>query len=239
MSSKKTKGKKEPTDKQVRLYNFIQRYEGEHGYAPSYREMQNQVGFSSTSVVNYNLAKLETLSLIERDPNVARGLRVIKPLRERFQEAAQTVQHTIQEMLSIPIIGRVVAGKPVPVPASDFSYFDADYAVDVAYSMLSLRGDALERLYALEVKGDSMVEDLVNDGDIVVLQPVQDAENGEMVAVWLPDEDETTLKRFYREDKRIRLQPANPKMDPIYISDERSMEIQGKVLLIITPMKSM
>ena len=119
----------------------------------------------------------------------------------------------------------------MPVPQSDFSYYDADSMVDVAASMIpssATKGN----LYALEVQGDSMIDAMVYDGDIVILQPTQQANNGEMVACWLNDDDETTLKYFYLEKDRVRLQPANPTMDPI-MKDPTHVEVQGKVVMVI------
>ncbi len=229
--------RKKPTDVQKRLLNFIQHYDAENGYPPTFREMKNQVGISSTSMVDYNLKHLEKLGLIERDPNTSRGLRVVQHLIDQIQESAITIQRTTQDLLSIPVYGRIVASQPVPIPRSDFNFFDAETTVDVAPSMLPVRNSNVNQLFALQVQGESMIDDMVNDGDIVIMQSAQEARNGDMVAIWLSDEDETTLKRFYREKDRIRLQPANPTMEPIYISDKRSIEIQGKVLLIITPMK--
>jgi repressor LexA len=93
--------------------------------------------------------------------------------------------------------------------------------------------DKKEDLYALEVKGTSMIDAMVNDGDIVIMKHAQEARNGEMVAIRLADEDETTLKYFYRENGGVRLQPANPTMQPIIIDDPSSVEVQGKVVLVI------
>ncbi|MEJ2759608.1 MAG: S24 family peptidase, partial [Anaerolineales bacterium] len=105
----------------------------------------------------------------------------------------------------------------------------------VARSMLSEK-DANANLYALEVQGDSMIDAMVNDGDIVVMKHTQDAQNGEMVAVRLKDSDETTLKYFYRENGRVRLQPANPTLQPIIIENPNTVEVQGKVVLVIRQM---
>ena len=229
--------RKNPTDVQKRLLNFIQEYDAKYGYPPTIREMQDKVGISSTSVVDYNLKSLEALGIIKRDSKNSRGLRVVMPIYEQVQGAISVVHQTAKDLLSIPLVGRIVASQPVPMPSSFFNYFDADTTIDVALSMLPVRKSNITELFALQVEGDSMIEDMVNDGDIVVMQSDQEIGNGDMVAVWLSDEDETTLKRFYREKDRIRLQPANPTMEPIYISDKRSIEIQGKVLLIITPMK--
>ena len=137
------------------------------------------------------------MGYIKREDHISRGIRLVK--------------ETLSEMLRIPVIGRIAAGLPMPVPSSDFSYFDPDTGIDIARSMLPAR-EKISDLFALEVRGDSMIDAMVNDGDIVVFKRVQEAKNGEMVAVWLNDRDETTLKYFYLENGRVRLQPANPSM---------------------------
>ena len=121
-------------------------------------------------------------------------------------------------------MGNIVAGEPMPIPGSDFSYYDPDSGIDIARSLLPA-GDKPEDLYALKVHGDSMIDAMVNDGDIVIMKKVNTACNGEMVAVWLNDREETTLKYFYLENGRVRLQPANPSMQPIYINDPRVVEV--------------
>jgi repressor LexA len=122
------------------------------------------------------------------------------------------------------------------MPTSDLSYYDAEASVDIARSLLPTRD--VSDLFALEVSGDSMVDAMINDGDIVVMKKAQSANNGEMVAVWLDDKDETTLKYFYKEANRIRLQPANPYMGPIYVEDPKSLRIMGKVVMVIRQIKS-
>jgi repressor LexA len=149
-----------------------------------------------------------------------------------FKQTAQSIVDTVDELLKIPVIGRIFASKPVPVPASDFSYYDAETMVEVARSMLPRR-EKIADLYALEVHGDSMIDAMIYDGDIVIIKPTQEARNGELVAIWLNDRDETTLKYFYLENGRIRLQPANPTMKPIYIEDPNVLEIKGKVVMVI------
>ena len=105
--------------------------------------------------------------------------------------------------------------------------------VDVAASLLPGRERGARDLFALEVQGDSMIDAMINDGDIVIMKPAMEARNGEMVAVWLDDRDETTLKYFYLENGRVRLQPANPTMKPIYIDNPARVRIQGKVVMVI------
>jgi repressor LexA len=210
----------------------------QYGYPPSIREICSRANISSTSVANYYLDRLEELGYIERDRQVARGVRLIKmheeaSLTEKMQEAVQAVKQSVEEMLSIPVVGRIVASNPVPVPSSDFSYYDAEAAVNIARSMLPLRDSNLGELFALEVDGDSMIDAMVNDGDIVIMRRTQEARNGEMVAVWLTDKDETTLKYFYRENGKVRLQPANPTMQPIFVDDPNTVQIQGKVVMVM------
>jgi repressor LexA len=133
----------------------------------------------------------------------------------------------VDDLLRIPVVGRIFASSPVPVPSSDFSYYDAETMVDVARSLLPSREKGND-LFALEVQGNSMIDAMVNDGDIVIMKAAQEARNGELVAIWLKDRDETTLKYFYLENGRVRLQPANPQMQPIYIEDPVSLRSRVK-----------
>ena len=129
----------------------------------------------------------------------------------------------------MPIIGTIAAGEPIPVPSADtWSNIDYDNVVEVTEEMTG--GKA--QVYALRVKGDSMIDALVNDGDIVILEATHSAADGEMVAAWLKDTGEVTLKRFYMDGDRVRLQPANATMKPIF-TDPENLEIQGRVLTTI------
>jgi repressor LexA len=110
--------------------------------------------------------------------------------------------------------------------------FGADEAIEITRDLLSPGED----LFALEVKGDSMIDAMVSDGDIVVMKRESEWRNGDMVAIWLSDREETTLKHIYREGSRVRLQPANPNMDSIYIDQPESLEVQGKVMLVVRQM---
>src|SRR5512140_768638 len=206
-------------DKHQRILDFIQDYQRKHKHPPSIREIGESCDISSTSVVNYYLDQLEKNGYIERDRKISRGLRV-------------TGQSPIGELFRVPVMGRIIAGKPIPVPASDFNYFDAEEFVEVAISMMPTREKGKE-LFALEVQGDSMIDAMVNDGDSVVMRPTQDAKNGDMVAVWLADKNETTLKYFYKERDGFRLQPANPSMKPIMLKKDAPIEIRGKVVMVI------
>ncbi|MDX1437458.1 MAG: transcriptional repressor LexA [Anaerolineales bacterium] len=231
-------------ERHKKILEELDRFQSKNGYPPSIREIGKRTGISSTSVVNYYLDQLEDEGYIERDRNVSRGIRVKRPFpgtgtsaTEQMLDAARGVRQTLEDMLRVPIVGRIVASEPVPMPASDFSYYDAESMVDVARSLLPSREKG-DDLFALEVDGDSMIDAMVNDGDIVVMKPAQNARNGEMVAVWLMGSDETTLKYFYKEGSRVRLQPANPTMNPIYIDNPSDVKIQGKVVMVIRQVES-
>ncbi|MCL4560937.1 MAG: transcriptional repressor LexA [Chloroflexi bacterium] len=244
--------KKGLSDRQKKILEVLENFQVNAGYPPSIREIGEQAGISSTSVVNYYLDQLQDMGYIERDSRVSRGIRLRRTLGEIYGQSAvsapvaaakaaaasivqgaQNVRQSVEELLRIPVVGRIVAGLPMPVPPSDFSYFDADSMVDVAASLLPGRERGSSDLFALEVQGDSMIDAMINEGDIVIMKPAHEARNGEMVAVWLNDRDETTLKYFYNENGRVRLQPANPTMQPIYIEDPSTVEIQGKVVMVI------
>jgi repressor LexA len=242
MARKKQKGL---SDRHKRILEVLERYTDQNGYPPSIREICTRANISSTSVANYYLDRLEELGYIERDRQVARGVRLVKNLSEipeiaagKVQGAVQAVKKSMEEMLSIPVVGRIVASEPAPVPSSDFNYYDAETVVAIARSMLPVRDASVGDLFALEVQGDSMIDAMVNDGDIVIMKRAQDAQNGEMVAVWLTDKDETTLKYFYRENGNVRLQPANPTMKPIYVDDPNTIKIQGKVVMVMRQLEA-
>lgn len=230
------------SERKRRILEYLNEYQGKFGFPPSIREIGEKTGITSTSVVNYYLDQLEQAGYIERESHISRGIRLIKlpegeesPVRnlgKKLTETAKTVTTTLDEMLRIPVIGRIGASYPMPVPPSDFTYYDPESGIDLARSLLPSK-EKVGDLFALEVQGDSMIDAMVNDGDIVIMRRANDAKNGEMVAVWLNDRDETTLKYFYKESGRVRLQPANPTMKPIIIDDPRSVQVQGKVVMVI------
>jgi repressor LexA len=229
------KRSKSLSERQRKILEVLESFQDQHGYPPSIREICDKADISSTSVVNYYLDQLEEMGYIERDRRVSRGMRLVKPLTDAANAVSaplKQVAKDINELLQIPVVGRIAAGELMPVPQSDFSYYDPDSMVDVARSLIPFR-DKGEDLFALEVQGDSMIDAMVNDGDIVIMKQAREARNGEMVAIWLNDRDETTLKYFYNEKDRIRLQPANPTMEPIIVDDPSIVEIKGKVVMVI------
>jgi repressor LexA len=232
------------TERHRRVLQVLEKYQSQFGYPPSIREICNQTGITSTSLVNYYLDQLQEMGYIERDNHISRGIRLRQlpdevggVVSSAIRATAQRAREAVNELLNIPIMGRIQAGQPLPIPDSDFARFDPEHAVAVASSMFSKR-DKPEELYALEVRGDSMIDAMVNDGDIVIMRPIKEMpQNGEMVAIWLKDEHETTLKYFYLENGRIRLQPANPNYEPIIIHNLANVEVQGKVVMVIRQFK--
>lgn len=200
--------------KQKRIMAFLRRFREERDYPPTIRDIVKGCGISSTSVVDYNLKILEREGYIRRDREVSRGIELLGPGQRR--------------VVQVPIIGRIAAGEPIPVPTSDTWEMEPLDTVDVSSELA--RGK--DKVFALRVKGMSMIDALINDGDIVLMQQTATADDGQMVAAWLKAECEITLKKLYREPGRIRLQPANSQMKPIY-ADPENVEVQGKVIGVI------
>jgi repressor LexA len=195
------------------ILEFIRNFLEERGHAPTIGEIQRAIGVSSKSVVDHHLKALEREGYIKRDAQVVRGISV-----SGFGRPSR----------SVPLLGTIAAGKPIAVPTEETWHSTALDTIDVPSELLP--GE--RQLYALKVKGTSMIDALVDDGDIVVLEAKDTADNGEMVAAWLSDRNEATLKRLYREKGRIRLQPANPTMSPVYVASDK-VEVQGKVVAVL------
>jgi len=221
MMVRKSKGLGE---RHQRILDFIASYQREHKHPPSIREIGEHCNISSTSVVNYYLDQLEKTGHIERDRKISRGMRL-------------TGDTPLGDMFRVPILGVIQAGEPIPVPTNaDFGSFTPEDSVEIAASLMPAKEKGKE-LFALQVQGDSMIDAMINDGDIVILKPTEDARNGEMVAVWLSDRNETTLKYYYKEKDGYRLQPANPTMKPIMLKKTEALEIKGKVVMVIRKME--
>ena len=232
------------SERQTRIMQFLTDFQESHGYSPSIREIGDHIDVKSTSLVDYYLRQLEELSYIRRDGRVSRSICVLQPVHGTVGgKVVQTVREAgsaLRDLVNVPLLGRIVASEPIPMPTQSGGapgYFDPESSVEVARSMLPGR-ERIDQLFALEVQGDSMIDATINDGDIVILRPAQEANNGEMVAVWLDDRDETTLKYFYREPDRIRLQPANRTMQPIIVNDPAHLRIMGKVVMVIRQVQS-
>jgi repressor LexA len=205
--------------KQERIINFVTEFLHDRGYPPTIRDIAVGCGISSTSVVAYNLNKLEQAGYIRRHSDISRGIEFLNP------------QQKGGKLVYIPIVGVIAAGEPIPVPASDTGNVIPTDGLKVSEELLRGKQD----IYALRVKGDSMLDALIGEGDIVLMDYVSSAENGDMVAVWLKEEQEVTLKKFFAEPNRIRLEPANSQMKPIYTTPD-NVEIQGRVVAVIRRM---
>lgn len=217
---------------------FLTTFVRNNGYSPNIREIGDSIGVGSTSLIDYYLNQLDEYGYIARDKHIARSIRILKPMTADGTVAKPAAgAHTSNELFRIPILGRIVASAPIPMPTSDLPYFDQETSVEIARSLLSTR-EKVSDLFALEVDGDSMIDAMVNDGDIVIMRKAVEANNGEMVAVWLDDDNATTLKYFYKENDRIRLQPANPQMKPIIVNNPASLRIMGKVVMVIRQVKT-
>ena len=206
------------SEKQRNILGFINSYLCNHGYPPSVRDIQKGCVISSTSVVDYNLQILRRDGHIRRSPDISRGIALLS------QDTQATPSRNI---ISVPVIGYIAAGEPLPTFTDSFNIEPMEN-LDIPASMIKAR----EGVFALRVKGLSMIDALVGDGDIVVLEHTKEVHTGEMAAVWLKEEREATLKHVYQEGKRVRLQPANAQMEPI-ITLAQNVEVQGRVVGVI------
>jgi repressor LexA len=205
------------TTRQQHILAFLKEFVTERGYPPTVRDIANALSISSTSVVDYNLGVLVDRGYIRRTRDISRGIELL--------EGTQTTDN--RQFVSVPVIGKIAAGQPIEAIAGEID------RVEVSSNI------APEGAFALRVKGKSMIEDLIDDGDIVVIRPQENARNGDIVVALLTDgptsEGQATLKRFYREKDAIRLQPANAEMEPIFVHP-RDLMVQGKVIAVIRQM---
>jgi repressor LexA len=219
-------------ERRKKILESIARIVAERGYPPSVREIAEAVGLASPSAVHHHLTALERDGMLERGSHSSRALRLTVRaeaelgLPTRRPAPAERTERRVtpfrmpmeRDRLALPVIGEIAAGQPIE------AYEEGAETLDVPRS-LQARDDS----YVLRVRGKSMIDDLIDDGDYVVVQPQATARDGDIVVALLEDNG-VTLKRFYREKDRIRLQPANAEMEPIYASE---VQIQGKVVGVI------
>ncbi len=194
-----------------RILKFIHVFFEDRGYAPTVRDILKGCNISSTAVVQHHLNILEREGHIHRDPEVFRSIRLL--------DRKNTVR--------VPLLGYIAAGEPIPVPDSETWKSEPVETLELTEELIQGK-----EVYALRVKGLSMIDALIDDGDVVLMEPANTADDGDMVAVWLKDKQEVTLKRLFREQQMIRLQPANSQMGPLYVNP-KNMEVQGKVIGVI------
>ena len=198
----------------LRILNFIRKFLDERGYAPTVRDIARGCNISTPSVVQHHLNTLERQGYIHRDPEVFRSIQLVERKREAISR--------------VPLLGAIAAGEPIPVPTSDTWTTIPEETLQLTEEVTQGKKD----VYALKVKGISMIDAFVDDGDIVLIQQTSTVEDGEVAVVWLKTEQEVTLKKVYHEAGRIRLQPANREMEPMYYQPE-DVEIQGKVIGVL------
>ena len=195
------------TERQRDILQFIREFQRQRGVAPTHREICDHFGFSSYGTVYKHLSLLEKKGLIRRDWNQKRGVELVD--REETQSAPST------PVRELPLFGYIAAGRPLEVETSDETIAVPEH--------LTSRGDN----YVLKVRGDSMIDDGILDGDLVIIARRERADNGQMVVANV--NGEVTLKRIYSEGERVRLQPANSMMNPIYAA-ARDVAVQGVVV---------
>lgn len=204
--------------RQLAIYDFICSYTEEHGYPPSVREIGAAVGLASPSTVHMHLKALEEQGLIRRDSKKPRTIEVVaKQPQDDGQQLASPSQDVDRNVISLPLVGRVAAGVPIL----------AEQNVEETLSLpTSIVGDSSS--FILRVRGDSMINAGIFDGDYIVVREQRDAHDGEIVVALI--DDSATVKTFYRESDRIRLQPENDSMEPIYAENPT---ILGRVTALI------
>jgi repressor LexA len=228
----------ELSDRQTKILGFIHDCMEQESRPPTIREIGGALQISSTSVVNYNLNRLQEKGLLHRDRTVSRGLRLTDRASQMLVRGSDAVSgvtarvaQQVQNLIRIPIYGNIVAGQPIDIVDSSFAVYDDDDFVEVGASLVPGKKDGL---FALRVDGYSMVDDMISDGDVVILRQQETAVDGDVVAAWVEGEG-NTLKRFYVEPRlgKVRLQPRNPGMDAIFV-DPDDIKIQGKVVLTLS-----
>ncbi len=206
-------------DRKLRILDFIAATLRARGYPPSVREIAGAVGLASTSAVHHHLLILEREGYLERGASQSRAIRLTPTAAIRLGLTSELVpQSTFGDLHALPVVGEIAAGGPIE------AYQDASETIGVP-EMLAPSGDA----YVLKVRGDSMIDAAIMDGDFVLIRPQTTARNGDIVVAQVGDNG-VTLKRFFKEKDRIRLQPANPDYPPQYYED---VLIQGKLIGVI------
>ena len=195
------------SDKQRQMLAFIEKFVEDNGYPPTHEEIRVGLDISSKSLVNYHLDALQGAALLTRSPNTPRGIRLTSE----------------SETVRVPLVTEAVAAW-----GPQTTGLDPQQVLELTYNLVP-NGQSL---YAFKVRNGSRLEALLNEGDIVIVQPQQQAKNGEMVAAWLVEQQQTTFRRYYRENGHVRLEPDNPAVETIFVKPE-AVEVRGKVVAVI------
>jgi repressor LexA len=202
------------TKRQQEIFEFIKRYSATHGYPPTVRDIGKAVGLASSSTVHAHLANLEKAGLLRRDPSKPRAIELLDRVVDGVREAGESAVRALTGN-GLPLVGQVAAGEPILAEQNIEQHIEVPAEAG---------GDAGE--FLLRVKGESMIDAGILDGDLVVVRKQDTARDGEIVVARV-GEDEATVKTFYRERDHIRLQPENPTLKPILTRD---VQIEGKVV---------
>ena len=201
------------TRRQRQVYDFIAGFVQSHGYSPSFEEIGNGLGLSSLATVHKHISNLEKKGLLRRDYNRSRSIDVLPPRGRMKQTMA-----AMAAPLTLPLLGRIAAGQPIEAMENPESISLNDFT-------------GSKDVFVLQVRGDSMQDEAILDGDYVLVEKAQTARNGEIV-VALVEGTDTTLKRFFKEGDRIRLQPSNAAMQPIMVP-AAAVQLQGRVIGVL------
>lgn len=201
------------TNTRESILEFIRTFRRDNGYSPSVREVARHCGIKSPSVVQYHLDQLQQTGFITKDKDRSRSVGVVGETRQ---------------VAEVPLLGVIAAGQPIGVPSVDKWSSEAERMIDVPREIMRGRKD----LFALRVRGNSMVDAMIADSDIVVMEQTDIIKNGEVAACWLENEQEVTLKKVFFEKDRVRLQPCNPYMLPMY-HDAANVRFQGRVVAVL------
>ena len=210
------------SDKQQSILSFIRDFLEQHQFPPTIRDIQYGCKISSTSVVDYNLRILQREGYLRRFADVSRGIELLGDYQ---------VTGARRDVVSVPVFGVIAAGQPLSIPPSDTWHTEEIDHVDLP----SFLTEGKDGVFAVRVKGESMIDALIGDGDLVIMEPTNNPQTGDMVAAWLSDTEEVTLKHLYMTSGMVRLQPANATMDPIIVPADK-VSVQGRVVGVIRSM---
>ena len=200
------------TRRQHELYDFISRFQNEKGYSPSFEEIKDAMGLNSLATVHKHVTNLEKKGLLTRDYNCSRSIDLLPPRGKLKQSMA------VNTGVVLPLLGRIAAGRPIEAVENPETISLADFVRS-------------KEVFVLEVRGESMQDEAILDGDYVLVEKTKNAHNGDIV-VALVDGSDATLKRFFREGEHVRLQPSNSTMKPIMVPAAK-VEIQGRVIGVL------
>ena len=206
------------TKRQQEIFDFIKRYSAKYGYPPTVRDIGKAVGLASSSTVHAHLANLERLGLLRRDPTKPRAIELLDRVREDVGEAVGSVADNVRSLVrpGLPVVGQVAAGQPIL----------AEENIEDYVQVPPIAGGE-EGEYVLRVRGESMKDVGILEGDYVVVRPQETASDGEIVVALVGDEAEATVKRFFREADHVRLQPENDALEPIRTTN---VQVLGRVV---------